>query len=136
MLKRIILGFLVLVVANAQTGAVSRPSQWAIRDCERAVEVGLVPSRLQESWQEPITREAFCEMAMYLLSEQGLDLNAVDTTNYRFADTSAKHVLQAAALGVVKGTQSNTSGVWFSPDDYTPRSRCDAVSTAANRRPA
>ena len=80
------------------TCSLAAPSSWAENDCDEAVKLGLVPDHLQNSYQQPITREEFCEMAISLLNVCGLDLSSIDTSHCHYADTNSKYVLQATAL--------------------------------------
>ncbi|MDR1299719.1 MAG: S-layer homology domain-containing protein [Oscillospiraceae bacterium] len=90
--------------------AADMPSEWAAAEVSEAIANGLVPTELQNSYAEPITRAEFCKTALTfietisgtaieaLLNERGL---AVSRT--AFSDTDDPDILAANALGIVNG---------------------------------
>ncbi|MBE7063600.1 MAG: DUF5050 domain-containing protein [Clostridia bacterium] len=91
------------------------PSSWAQAEVTAAQNAGIVPERLQSEYQNPVTREEFCEMAMLLwckLTEK--EMPVVEST---FADTQNASVAAAQSLGIVRG-ESETQ---FSPNNLVTR---------------
>lgn len=95
--------------------AAAAPSSWAQAEVTAAQSEGIVPERLQSDYQNPVTREEFCEMAMLLwckLTEK--EMPVVQST---FADTQNASVAAAQSLGIVQGE----SPTQFSPNNLVTR---------------
>ncbi len=92
------------------------PSSWAVKSIERAKENNLATSRIFNNYQQNITREEFCEVAIKLyeaLAGKAAKLPA----NNRFIDTNNQEILKANYLGIVSGMNE----VKFAPDDTITR---------------
>ncbi len=95
--------------------AAAAPSDWAAAEVTAAQNSGIVPERLQSSYQNPVTREEFCEMAMLLWSSlAGKEMPVATST---FADTQNPSVAAAQSLGIVQGE----SPTQFSPNNLVTR---------------
>ncbi|SEO39631.1 S-layer homology domain-containing protein [Paenibacillus sp. OV219] len=92
--------------ANA-AAATGSPSVWAQQEIQDALTSGLIPYGLTNSYQKPLTRQEFSEMAVQLyevLTGEKPPAPKADP----FKDTNSYPVLQAYSLGIVKGTSANT----------------------------
>jgi len=98
----------VLMLLSITVGAA--PSGWANDEVNAATALGIVPERIQGYYQNPITREEFCEMVM--LTFDKISKEEIVAAEDVFADTDNESVLRAYAAGIVKGTGETT----FSPE--------------------
>gem|GEM_PF-737182 len=104
----------------------STASDWARADLTTAIAKGFIPTDLQGSYQNTITRAEFCRLAVkwleyktgkrinVLLSEKGLE--------YRqdaFSDTTNPEILAAYALGIIGGAIAPTA---TAPGVFNPNS--------------
>lgn len=104
MLKKITAFILSLIVLG--TICFAAPSSWASGEVKTAKNHGLVPERLLSYYQNPITREEFCSMAILLYKKlSGKDAPMAENV---FSDTQSADVSAAYSLGIVKGV-SDTS---------------------------
>ncbi|MCL6459224.1 MAG: S-layer homology domain-containing protein [Gorillibacterium sp.] len=133
MLKKMILLTIILVLslhfqptASASNDA---PAKWAQFSVNTAISRGLVPGRLQASYQSKLTRDEYTELLVQtifakLKLEKADDsywtmdalLHAVDL-KYAFTDTDKDYVKAAFMIGTVNGV-TDTS---FSPYQYVTR---------------
>lgn len=89
------------------------PSGWAAAEVEEAVAFGLVPESLQSGYQNPVTREEFCQLACSLLTVKGIGLPQEDSENPNpFTDSDSESVYALSRLGVIDG---RGNGI-FDPD--------------------
>jgi len=95
--------------------AAAAPSAWATAEVEAATGQGLVPERIQDAYQDAITREEFCEMVMLVWEK--LTGNEMPVAEVTFADTENASVAAAQSLGIVQGE----SPVQFSPNNPVTR---------------
>lgn len=86
------------------------PSSWAVDEVEAARENGLIPEELDEKYQENITRQEFCRLAVQLLEtvigrniDEILDYHDVEINPNEFNDTKDQNILAMRALHVVSG---------------------------------
>ncbi|REE78762.1 S-layer family protein [Paenibacillus taihuensis] len=94
-------------VSPVQAAAAGAPSAWAKQEIQDAIDSGLIPYGLTNSYQKPLTRQEFSEMAVQLyqvLTSEKPPAPKADP----FKDTNSYPVLQAYGLGIVKGTSANT----------------------------
>jgi hypothetical protein len=102
--------------APSATPAQDRPSAWAADEVERAKEYGLIPDDMYDSFLEHMTRAEFCRLAMALYAKiTGEPENRSPAP--AFEDTSDAAILNAHALGIVRGT----GGGLFMPDSAVTR---------------
>ena len=99
-------------------------SSWARDGITAAVGKGFVPSDIQGSYTNVITRQEFCRLAVKwleyatgknidtLLTEKGLSRNP-----NAFDDTKDEYILAAYALGITSGTTAPTA---TAPGKFTP----------------
>lgn len=103
-------GMLMFVVPT-----MAAPSDWAAAEVTAAQNAGIVPAGLQSDYQNPVTREEFCEMAMLLWCRlTGKEMPVAQST---FADTQNPSVAAAQSLGIVQGE----SPTQFSPTNLVTR---------------
>ena len=76
------------------------PSIWAQTEVWEAITKGIVPYNLQNSYEQPITRQEFCQMATALW--RGED-TALETKKSPFLDVDDTAVTRAYELGIIKG---------------------------------
>lgn len=107
------------------------PSDWARAEVESAIELGIVPERLQMNYQQPITREEFAELivnTVFMYEKYKSDriggvywspdmlLQRV-TLDVEFVDAKQDHVKLAYLLGSINGI----SDTHFAPDRHITR---------------
>ena len=92
-----------------------KADSWARPEVERAVRDGIVPASLQDNYTDTITRAQFAALAVKLYEAMSGETAPAPGEN-PFSDTSDPVVIQANALGIVKG-----SGGKFRPDDLVTR---------------
>ncbi|MBO4898254.1 MAG: DUF5050 domain-containing protein [Clostridia bacterium] len=98
MIKRVLsLVFALLLLA---VPALAAPSPWAEVEVANAIKAGLVPERIQDNYQQAITREEFCEAVMLLYESFG---GKVSVTENPFADTQNPKVAAAYGAKIVEG---------------------------------
>lgn len=90
-------------------------STWARAGIVSAVKDGLVPAGLQDNYKDMITRSQFAALSVALYEAMSGETAPAPGEN-PFSDTTDPVVLQANALGIVKG-----SGGKFAPDDLVTR---------------
>ena len=90
-------------------------STWARAGIVSAVKDGLVPAGLQDNYKDMITRSQFAALSVALYEAMSGETAPAPGEN-PFSDTDDPVVLQANALGIVKG-----SGGKFAPNDLVTR---------------
>lgn len=105
--------FLQLSVMNV---CADEPSKWAKAEINEAIESGLVPKELQNSYTNNITREEFCKLCTAVMKAWDSGSNYNEGT-ISFSDTDDKDVLVCAGLGIVSGIGDNK----FAPDNPIKR---------------
>ena len=97
-LVAVLLCCMLLVPARAQAAA-SQPHSWAQAEVQQAISNGLVPLDLQGDYDQPITRQEFCRLAVALVEvtreqtiAQVLSDKGVSTADQSFTDTSDLYV--------------------------------------------
>lgn len=104
------------------------PSQWAKNGIASAKNIGLTKDDESYIYQEPITREAFCELIYnyYTLSQENSNSPNAEIKFYdnsEFTDTDNPHVEELRQLHIIDG-KSKTE---FAPDDYLVREEAAAI---------
>jgi hypothetical protein len=108
----------VTTPAGTGTGGIdySTASSWAKPEIEAAYQYGLVTDKLKQGYQQNITREEFCEIAVRLY-EKLSHTQAVYDGNNPFTDTTNSEIIKAYKLGITNGI----SAAEFGP--YNPITR-------------
>ena len=113
------------------------PVDWAREEVEAAIGKQLIPEYLQNNYDQSITREEFCVLAVRLietksamtiedyLGERGMTMASSST----FTDTSNSDILAAKTLGITDGTSPTT----FSPDNQLTREQAAKFLSATAR---
>lgn len=108
---------------------VSGLSVWAQEDVETAIQLGLVPSHLQEAYDTPITRQEFCQvLAAWIVKcqkENCFPEQSWETVS--FSDTDDPAVTMCAGLGIVNGVGESR----FSPDNPISRQEAAVILSRA-----
>lgn len=109
---------------NSNLNVESAPSPWAVEEIEDARENGLIPEELDAKYQNNITRQEFCQLAVQLLEtvigrniDEILDYHNVEIDPNEFNDTKDQNILAMNALRVVFGTEKGE----FNPDSTIKR---------------
>jgi len=98
-------------------------SDWAAPALERAYKENFIPETLYIiDYTLPIRREAFCELAMALLTKCGISADE-DVAASPFADTENSVVASLHSLGIING-KSETE---FAPKDFLTREEAAAI---------
>lgn len=86
------------------------PSSWAVEEIEKARKNGLIPEDLDEGYQNNITRQEFCQLAVKVLEaaigrpiDDILDYHGILINELQFDDTNDNNILAMNALHVVSG---------------------------------
>lgn len=109
---------------TAKTPNLDYASPWAREGIVSAFAKGFIPTDLQSSYTNVITRQEFCRMAVKWLEyklEKGIDAILAEKGLSRnpnaFSDTQDPDILAAYALGITSGTTSPTAA---KPGMFTP----------------
>lgn len=100
------------------------PSSWAIDEVNKAIELGIIPSYMQNNYKKGITRKEFASLAVAaikkdmgsILFKLDLDTNLKYNPNI-FSDTTDPDVIMAYLCNIVTG---KGNGI-FAPDDMITR---------------
>jgi hypothetical protein len=103
-------------VPAAAAPAQDLPSPWAAGEVARAREYGLIPDGMYSAFSEHMTRAEFCRLAMALY-EKLAGAAAGGSPAPAFTDTRDAAILNAHALGIVKGVGNGL----FMPDSAVTR---------------
>ena len=112
---------LILTVALLQTGIISANSEhisdWAKDEVNEAISLGFIPEKLQNNYNENITREEFVTVAVEYMSYQ-FDMSVEEmadrckSTDDYFSDIEgsefADYIRLAKRLGIIKGDGDGT----------------------------
>lgn len=108
--------------------ASSGTSSWSNKEVTAAIELGLVPQKLQGGYKEYITREGFCELAARAVETY----SGISITKYAelygsneasFTDTTDSEIAACAVLGIVNGFEDGS----FRPDYAITREQAAAM---------
>ena len=100
--------------------AATAPSEWLQDIVDKAIAQGIVPARLQNHYQQPITRAEFCALAVALFEKTTGKPIMVRGT---FADTTDVCVQKLRGLGVLSGTGADE----FLPDAPVTREQAAVI---------
>lgn len=93
------------------------PSGWAKNEVKVAIEKGLVPSELQNSYSKSITRQEFCKLSTAVMKAWSSEFTYDTEGVAPFEDCSDKDVLNCAKLTIVSGVGNNK----FAPNNPIKR---------------
>lgn len=96
------------------------PSAWAQASVAEAVNLNIVPQNLQKKYNQPITRQEFCQLAANYYE---LATGSVITARASFNDTNDLAVQKMGGLGIIKGI----GGGKFAPDDLLTREQAASI---------
>jgi len=108
--------FSITMAEETEVPDTSGASVWARAEIEEAWYLGLTTDKVMSGFQEPITREEFCEIAV-LLYEKLSGVAAVPVDPDPFTDTDNIEILKAFELGITKGI----SATLFAPGNLITR---------------
>ena len=94
----------------------SKPSPWAEKEIEKAKNYSLTTDKVLSDFQQDITREEFCELAIKLYEALSNKEASLPSQN-PFTDTSNPYILKANNLEIVSGVGNNR----FAPNDLITR---------------
>ena len=97
-------------------GEIIGASTWAKPEIEKAIQYALTTNKILNNFQNSITREEFCEIAVKLYESLSFQSAAPISPN-PFKDTVNPEILKANRLGIVFGTATDT----FSPTSPVTR---------------
>ncbi|WP_105614152.1 S-layer homology domain-containing protein [Vallitalea okinawensis] len=133
MKKLLIIILALLLTTSTLQASDGQPSTWAQETVTQMINLGIVPERLQHSYQAPITREEFAELLVntviakineetnYPLSKEDI-LNNVELKQ-SFVDADEDHIKIAYMLGSINGI----SDTHFAPDNHITRQEASTM---------
>lgn len=95
------------------------PSDWARESVDTANDLGITDKK-QYMYQEPITREEFCELIYNYINVLGID---VEDASEDFADTDNKCVAVLYTMGIINGKTETE----FAPNDFLTREEAAVI---------
>ena len=100
---------------------VPAPSEWAAKDIDYALAVGITDYGKDYLYKENITREEFCELIYNLIVLTSDEITAPITDS--FTDTKNDKILMLNGLGIINGK----SATEFAPNDYLTREEAATI---------
>lgn len=100
---------------------VPAPSEWAAKDIDYALAVGITENGKDYLYKENITREEFCELIYNLIVLTSNEITAPITDS--FTDTKNDKILMLNGLGIINGK----SATEFAPNDYLTREEAATI---------
>lgn len=120
----------VLNNLDSYAKAASKPSSWAEKEVNEAIEAGIVPEYLQEAYSKNVSRANVAEMFVNLIETASgktatelMEEKGVSVDKSAFTDTWDDSVFTLNALGIVKGTGDGK----FMPDASFTRGQVVAM---------
>lgn len=115
--------------------AASGTSSWSNAEVTAAIEMGLVPEKLQGGYTEYISREGFCDLAARAIEKySGISIteyaSLYGTNEASFIDTSEAVINACAVLGIVNGFEDGT----FRPNYAITREQAAAMLARCARK--
>lgn len=109
-----------------------KPSEWAEKEVQMAIDSKLIPENLQCNYIENITREDFCKLTISLVEAKlGKNIDEILTEKQLtiddnpFTDTTSKTIIAANKLGIVNG---KGNGI-FEPNGFITRQEAAVMLT-------
>lgn len=123
-MKKCVLFIVFVLLFNCTAGYSysDLPSDWAFVKIESLRAKNIVDASLFANYQDNISRSEFARLVVNLY-EYYTDSEIEISHNVMFTDTSERHILKAASIGIVKGTGSNT----FSPQQALNREQMSVM---------
>ena len=100
---------------------VPAPSEWAAKDIDYALAVGITDNGKDYLYKENITREEFCELTYNLIVLTSDEITVPVTDS--FTDTKNDKILMLNGLGIINGK----SATEFAPSDYLTREEAATI---------
>lgn len=100
---------------------VPAPSEWATKEIDYALAVGITDNDKDYLYKENITREEFCELIYNLIVLTSDEITAPITDS--FTDTKNDKILMLNGLGIINGK----SATEFAPNDYLTREEAATI---------
>lgn len=101
---------------------VPAPSEWAAKDIDYALAVGITENGKDYLYKENITREEFCELIYNLIVLTSDEITAPIPCD-SFTDTQNDKILMLYGLGIINGK----SATEFAPNDYLTREEAATI---------
>ena len=111
----------VVLEGKESATTVPAPSEWAAKDIDYALAVGITDYGKDYLYKENITREEFCELIYNLIVLTSDEITAPITDS--FTDTKNDKILMLNGLGIINGK----SATEFAPDDYLTREEAATI---------
>lgn len=111
----------VVLEGKESATTVPAPSEWAAKDIDYALAVGITDYGKDYLYKENITREEFCELIYNLIVLASDEIIAPITDS--FTDTKNEKILMLNGLGIVNGKTATE----FAPDDYLTREEAATI---------
>lgn len=108
-------------VDRTEATTVPAPSEWAAKDIDYALAVGITDYGKDYLYKENITREEFCELIYNLIVLTSDEITAPITDS--FTDTKNDKMLMLNGLGIINGK----SATEFAPNDYLTREEAATI---------
>lgn len=125
---------LISVNSLSIMAANDEPSNWALEEVNKAIENELIPIHMQSNYQDPISRNDFCELVVYFIeayAEKGMPAFTASQTlkvleKSPFSDIDNANVNSANILGIANGYTDGT----FKPDNSIERQEASKMLSA------
>ena len=111
----------VVLEGKESATTVPAPSEWAAKDIDYALAVGITDYGKDYLYKENITREEFCELIYNLIVLSSDEITAPITDS--FTDTKNDKILMLNGLGIINGK----SATEFAPNDYLTREEAATI---------
>ena len=111
----------VVLEGKESATTVPAPSEWAAKDIDYALAVGITDYGKDYLYKENITREEFCELIYNLIVLASDEITAPITDS--FTDTKNDKILMLNGLGIINGK----SATEFAPNDYLTREEAATI---------
>ena len=112
----------VVLEGKESATTVPAPSEWAAKDIDYAVAVGITEANKDYLYKENITREEFCELIYNLIVLTSDEITTPIPCD-SFTDTQNDKILMLYGLGIINGK----SATEFAPNDYLTREEAATI---------
>ena len=118
--KTISILLIAIVVLSNAIIVYAHPSSWAKEEINKAIDLNLVPNKLQKEYSSPITRAEFCALAVELY-ERISGEEIIERKN--FIDSEDINVRKIGGLNIIKGV----GGGKFNPEGLLTREQAAVI---------